>query len=480
MSLKRFAKNTAIYGIATILPRIVNVLLLRLFTSELKAASFSDATYFWIFASLFNVILTYGMETAFFRFYTKMKNSNKVSNTAFTSIVISTIFFLFVIMLLRYKLAEILNFDVRYFTILIWVVILDTLVVIPYAYLRVHNRPLRYTFYKLANIFIYVVSIIFFFKLQPFFNIKSISAFFHVTNNAIYIYYSNLIASAATLFLFIPVLRKFRLSIDRAIWIKMIRYGLPVMVAGLAYVINENLDKYLLRNMLGREIMGAYSATYKIGVFMSLYITAFRLGAEPFFFSHSEHKNAKIKYAEILLWFTIAGSIFYVFIVAYMDVIAGFFIRKKEYFTTIAIVPVILLANLFLGIYYNLTVWYKLTDKTRFGMYLSLLGALITVFVNVFFIPVYGFMASAWATLASYGTMTITSYLLGKKYYKVPYNVSKIILYIILSSIFVFFIFKYLYHNMLLKTLLFVIYLLMVFILERKKITAIFLSRNTR
>jgi len=470
MSLKRFAKNTAIYGIATILPRIVNVLLLRLFTSELKAASFSDATYFWIFASLFNVILTYGMETAFFRYYTKLKNSKKVSDTAFTSIVISTAVFLLIIMTARYKLAALLNFDVRYFTILIWVVILDTLVVIPYAYLRVHNRPLRYMFYKLANISVYVISIIFFFKVLPSLDLKSISGFFNVENNAIYIYYSNLLASAVTFLLFIPVMKDFRLHIDRKLWVQMIKYGLPVMAAGLAYVINENLDKYLLRNMLGREIMGAYSATYKIGVFMSLYITAFRLGAEPFFFSHSEHKDAKNKYAEILLWFTIAGSVFYVFIIAYMDVIARFFIRKEEYFSTISIVPVILLANLLLGIYYNLTVWYKLTDRTRYGMYLSWIGALITIVVNVLFIPVYGFMASAWATLISYGTMTVASYLLGRKYYKIHYDIKKIVFYLALSTFAVFIMYHYFYHNIMIKTLIALAYTGLIVLLERKRL----------
>ena len=471
MSLKRFAKNTAIYGIATVLPRVVNVLLLRLFTTEMRTADFSDAAYFWVFASFFNVILTYGMETAFFRFYTKLNHDKRVANTAFTSILISTLVFLFIIMLARYRIASVLDFDVRYFTIMVLVTILDTLVVIPYAYLRVNNRPVRYAFYKISNILIYVISVIFFFKLLPNFKNAEIFSIFHSTNNAVYIFYSNLIASSITFLMFLPIMLKFKLSIDKKIWKQMIRYSMPIMVAGLAYVTNENLDKYLLRNMLGNDIMGAYAATYKIGVFMSLYITAFRLGAEPFFFSQSKKKDAKEKYAKILLWFTVLGSVFYVFVVSYMDLIASFFIKKQEYFTTISIVPVILLANLFLGIYYNLTIWYKLTDKTRFGMYLSILGAILTIVINVVFIPIYGFMASAWATLAAYGTMTITSYLLGRKYYKVPYQTAKIIFYILLSSLFVFIIYKYFYHDFLIKTLLFLTYLLVIFILERKELS---------
>ncbi len=472
MSLKKFAKDTAIYGIATVLPRIINILLLRLFTNEMKTAQFSDATYFWIFASFFNVILTYGMETAFFRFFTKLNKDKRVINTAFTSILISSIIFLAIILLFRREIANILDFNAAYFTIMVWVTILDTLIVIPYAYLRVTNRPIRFAFYKIANILLYVIAIIFFFKFLPYIaNINpDFGAFLQNDNNAVYIFYSTLFASAMTFILFLPIIKNFKLNIDKNIWLKMVKYGFPIMIAGMAYIINENLDKYLLRRMVSPEIMGAYAATYKIGVFMTLYITAFRLGAEPFFFSHSKEQDAKQKYAKILLWFTIVGSVFYVFISAYMDLISSFFIRKPEYFITISIVPIILIANLMLGIYYNLTIWYKLTDRTRFGMYLSILGAIITILINVFLIPVYGFIASAWATLFAYGTMTIVSYLLGRKYYKVPYKTGKIIFYLILSSIFSFVIFNYFYNDLIIKTGIFLLYLGLLFVIERKEL----------
>ncbi len=474
MSLKKFAKDTAIYGIATVLPRVINILLLRLFTNEMKTAQFSDATYFWIFASFFNVILTYGMETAFFRFFTKLNKDKNVINTAFTSILISSFIFLVIILLFRYNIADILNFNVKYFTIMIWVTILDTLIVIPYAFLRVTNRPVRFAFYKISNILLYVLAIIFFFKLLPYLTTYNsrFGTFFH-NNNAVYIFYSTLFASTMTFILFLPIIKNFKLKIDTVIWIKMLRYGLPIMIAGLAYIINENLDKYLLRNMVSPEIMGAYAATYKIGVIMTLYITAFRLGAEPFFFSHSKEKDAKQKYAKILLWFTITGSIIYVFIVAYMDLISSFFIRKPEYFITISIVPIILIANLMLGIYYNLAIWYKLTDRTKFGMYLSILGAVITILLNIFLIPVYGFIASAWTTLFAYGTMAIVSYFLGKKYYKVPYRPGKIIFYLVLSSIFSFVIFNYFYNDLIIKTVIFIIFILIVFLLERREFSSI-------
>lgn len=470
MSLKKFVKDTAIYGIATVLPRVINVLLLRLFTNEMKTDQFSDATYFWIFAALFNVFLTYGMETAFFRFFTKLNKEKKVIYTAFTSLIITSVLFLVILMLSRHVIAEFLDFNVEYFTILILVALLDTLVVIPYAYLRVINRPIRFAMYKFLNIGLYVFAIFFFFKILPHIDFGSAFDSFIGSNNAVFIFYSNLFASFITLIFFIPIIKNFKLTIDKGIWKKMINYGFPIMIAGLAYVINENLDKYLLRKMVSPEIMGAYAATYKIAVIMGLYITAFRLGAEPFFFSQSKEKDAKEKYATILLWFTIAGAAFYVAIVANMDILSSFFIRKEEYFVTIAIVPVILLANLMLGIYHNLAVWYKLTDKTRFGMYLSIFGAVITILLNLIFIPIYGFMASAWATVAAYGSMTIVSYFVGRKFYKVPYRITKIIFYTLLSSILSFIIFYFYYDNFVIKNLIVLGFIGVVYLIEREEI----------
>ncbi len=479
MSLKRFVKDTAVYGIATILPRVINILLLRLFTDEMKTAQFSDATYFWIFASFFNVLLTYGMETSFFRFFTKLNNNKKVLNTAFSSILISSFIFLAIILFFRSQIAGVLEFDVKYFTIMVWVTFLDTMVVIPYAYLRVTNQPVRFAFYKLANIFLYVIAIIFFFKLLPYLKDinPNLSSLFQSNKNAVFIFYSNFFASAMILVLFVPILKNFRFDIDKKLWKQMMRYGIPIMVAGLAYIINENLDKYLIRRMLSREIMGAYAATYKIGVFMSLYITAFRLGAEPFFFSQSREHDAKQKYATILLWFTIVGSIFYVFVVAYMDIISSFFIRKQEYLITLAIVPVILLANLLLGIYYNLTIWYKLTDKTRFGMYLSVFGAIITILINILLIPVIGFMAAAWATVAAYGSMAIVSYFLGKKYFPIDYDIKKIVFYLLTSSLLSYLIFKYFYDDLIIKTLIFTGYGLLIILLERRSFVKMMLKQ---
>jgi len=297
-------------------------------------------------------------------------------------------------------------------------------------------------------------------------------------NKVIYIFVSNLISSGLTFLMVLPILRNIKLRIDKNLLLEMLKYGYPIMIAGIAYVINENLDKFLLKRMLSEEIMGSYAATYKIGTFMALYITAFRLGAEPFFFSHSTAKDAKQKYADILLWFTIVGSVFFVAVISYMNIIAGIFIKREEYYSTIAIVPIILAADLFLGIYHNLSVWYKLTDRTKFGMYISIFGAVVTIILNLILIPGFGFMAAAWATLAAYGSMAIISYFYGMKYYPIDYKTGRIVFYVLSSSVLSFMIFNYLYDNFLVKNLLLFLYILLIYFLERKNISKLVRLKN--
>ena len=226
---------------------------------------------------------------------------------------------------------------------------------------------------------------------------------------------------------------KTKLQFSKTVFKQLLNYGLPIMIAGLAYVINENFDKWLLPDVLGKDINGAYSGCYKIAVFMTIFIQAFRLGAEPFFFNHAKEKNAKETYARIMKYFVIFGSAMLVFIIAYLDIFKSLIVRDESYWIAIKIVPIVLLANLCLGIYFNLAIWYKLTDKTRYGMYLSLVGALITIVFNVIMIEKIGFIASAWATLLAYGVMMILSYYLGQKHYAVPYNLKSILSYLVLA-----------------------------------------------
>lgn len=465
-SLKRFFKDTLVYGIAAVLPRAINIILVKLHTNTLHSDKYAENTIYFVYAAYFNALLTYGMETAFFRFFTSEKNKGKVISTSFISLLVSTLFFLILMLIYSKDLAIFFGFNQPiYFQILILVTTFDTLVVIPYAYLRVSNRPIKFAFFKVLNIIIYAIFNVYFLFYVPYaikngsFVPSIILDNFYEYPLVIYIFIATLIASLITLILFFPIIFKIKFHFDKNLLLRMLAYGLPIMISSIAFVTNENLDKLLLSNYLGKDQMGIYAACYKLGVFMSLYIMAFKLGAEPFFFNKAKDKNAKDAYAKILTWFTILGTIFMLIVVAFIDLFASLLLGKEEYFDALAIVPIILLANLFLGIYYNLSVWYKLTDKTRYGMYFSIGGAAITILFNIIFIPKIGFMASAYATLIAYSFMAIISYFYGRKYYSVPYQIKNILFYLILSLGLSYFSFIFFRGNIFVSMFLVIIFI---------------------
>jgi len=431
--LKKFFKDTIIYGLATVLPRLMNFVLVPLYTGKLKTTSFSDNTTFYIYASFFNVLLTYGMETAFFRFFTKSKEKDKIFSTTFISLIVTTFLFLIAMLLYSQQLSSMFGISQKYFNLLIGVIVLDTLVVAPFAYLRATGRPIKFAAIKISNILIYVLLNYFFLWFIPKFNLSF--SWYDTSDLVQYIFIANLAASAMTLILLLPYFFKTKLQFSKPIFKQLINYGWPIMVAGLAYVVNENFDKWIIPNLLDKDINGAYSGCYKIAMFMTIFIQAFRLGAEPFFFSHAKEKNAKQTYALIMKYFVIAGSLMLVFIIAYLDVFKALLVTDSSYWQAIQIVPIVLLANLCLGIYFNLAIWYKLTDKTRYGMYLSIVGAIVTIGLNITLIPKFGFIAAAWTTLAAYGIMMTLSYLLGQKHYPVPYNLKQILGYLFIAIV---------------------------------------------
>lgn len=479
-SLQRFFKDTVIYGIAAVLPRAINILLTKLHTTKLETDKYADNTWYFVFAAYFIAFLSFGMETAFFRFFSHEKEKGKIISTSFITLVCSTLVFLALLLIYNDKLALLFGFaDPLHLKILTFVTALDLLVVIPYAYLRVTNKPIKFAFYKIVNILIYALLNIFFLWYVPYaiskglFLPKIIVNSYTDTPTVVYIFIANLVASFFTFLMLLPYMFKFKFEFDKGLLKKMLVYGLPIMIGGLAYVTNENLDKLLLGEMLGKEEMGVYAACYKLGVFMTLYIMAFRLGAEPFFFNHAHKENAKETYAKILTWFTIIGAIFMFIVVAYINLFASILLAP-EYFGALAIVPIILLANLCLGIYNNLSVWYKLTDNTKFGMYFSLFGALITIALNLIFIPIIGFMASAWATLVAYASMAILSYYYGKRHYKVPYEFKKVFLYLIISislSFISFYMFK---ENYLMSSAMLIGFVGLIIYVEKKELKSIF------
>lgn len=440
-TIKHFLKDTLIYGLATVLPRLINFLLVKIHTDALPANSYADNTSFYIWASLLAVLLTYGMETSFFRFYNTETKKDAIIATSFISILITTVIFVFSAYFFSDFFTNLFDFEENplRLKLLIAILAIDTLSVVPFAYLRATNKSISYATIKLVNVLVIVIINLLFLKYIPMYLEKGtvmpeiIQHNYELTPKVNYIFIANLVGSLISFMLLIPYLVKFKISFDAVLLKKMLNYGWPILVAGIAYVINENLDKYLIGKMMDKEQMGIYSAVYKLAIFMNLYIMAFKLGAEPFFFNQSSKENAKEIYAQIMKYFTIVGAFALLGIVSFIDIIKHFI--NENYWSALAIVPIVLLANLFLGMYHNLAIWYKLTDKTRFAMYFSLLAALVTIVINLIFIPIIGYMASAWATLLAYASMVIASYFIGKKHYPIPYEINKILYYIFISVI---------------------------------------------
>jgi O-antigen/teichoic acid export membrane protein len=344
----------------------------------------------------------------------------------------------------------------------IGVIALDTIAMIPFAYIRASNRPIKYAVIKLINVSVIVTITLLGLKYIPMYldegkNLPEfISNNYHKTPKVNYIFIANVLGSTISFLLLLPYLLKFKLSFNFSLLKKMLSYSWPIAVAGVAYVITESLDKYLIKNVIGDSEMGIYAACYKLAIFMNLYIMAFKLGAEPFFFNHADKKNAKETYAKIMNYFVIVGSLVLIGIVSYIDILKHFI--NEEYWSALKIVPVVLLANLFLGIYHNLAIWYKLTDKTRYGMYFSIFGALITIGLNLVLLEKYGIMVAAFATLIAYGSMAIISYFIGKKHYPIKYNLQKMSIYLISSVVICGISFLLFRGNLWISTLLIILF----------------------
>lgn len=474
--LKRFFKDTAIYGLATVVPRLMTFILAPLQIGALSTFSYSENTTFYIWAAFFNIILTFGMETAFFRFFSRAEKKMDVFSTAFISLTFSTILFLAVVLFFQDSIAAFIDLRPLYFKLLLGVLVLDNLVVIPFAYLRALNKPFKFTAIKIANVLILVLINFIYLWFIPTYpdQVPQFLLNTYYENDLVqYIFWANLVASGVTFLLLLPYFFKTQLVFSTSIFKNLWHYGWPIMAAGIAYVINEMFDKLVIKEFISEEVMGAYAGCYKLAIFMAIYIQAFRLGAEPFFFNQYQNKNAKIIYAEILKYFVIVGSLMLLFLVVFIDLFKVIIVPDEEYWITIGIVPVILLANLFLGIYHNLSIWYKLTDKTKIGMYISIVGAIITIVLNLWLVPVVGFMAAAWATLAAYGSMMLLSYYFGRKYYPIPYNLKKIGGYLLVSIVFSIISFYFYRENYILGSGLIFLFFGLIYYFEREKIHAL-------
>jgi O-antigen/teichoic acid export membrane protein len=464
---------------------MLSFILVPLYTELMPPGSYGEVTLIFAWFAIFNVFLAYGMETAFFRFYNTSENKSAVVSTALISLMASTFAFVGLALLFQKNAIAFLNIDPRYISYVIAILALDALAIVPFAWLRARELATRYAIVKIANVGLNLGLNIFFLLILPGLaesNPGTLTERMYIPDFEIsYILISNLIASGLTLILMGgPYLRK-TYVFDMALWKKMMHYGLPVMIAGFAYTINEVFDRYLLTELLPPDIakseMGKYSACYRLALFMTLFATAFRLGIEPFFFSHSSTEKPEKAYAQITNYFVILGSIILLAVVVFADLLKLIFIRDEAYWEAMAVVPVIVLASFCLGIYHNLSVWYKVTDRTRFGAYFSMIGALITILINYLFIPEFGYYASAIATLAAYGTMMCLSYYYGRKYYPIPYNFRKICFYFLISLILAGLSFYIFNRNLVIGSLFLLVFLFLVYRMEIERLKKIFLNR---
>ncbi len=483
--IKKLFKQTFIYGLATVLPRMLSFLLLPLYTGVLETAGYGEISIIFSWFAIFNVLLAYGMETAFFRFYNKEEDRSKVVTTSLITIGSTTLLFVVLALFLKDFIASVTQIDVKYIHYAIYILALDALVIIPFAWLRANERPMRYAVIKILNVSINFGLNIFFLILLPNWVAETpnsfLSAWYRPNFELSYIFISNLIASGITLLFMLQLYVRQPYVFDKKLWRKMMRYGMPVLVAGIAFTINEVFDKILLSYLLPADIaeseIGKYSACYKLAMFMTLFATAFRIGIEPFFFSHSSSKNPQKAYAQITNYFVIFGSIILLGVVVYADLLKLLFVRDSSYWEAMSVVPIIVLAAFCLGIYHNLSVWYKVTDRTKFGAYISIAGAVLTIVVNFAFIPKFSYKASAIATLLAYASMMLLSYYYGRKYYPIPYNLKKILFYLgcsILFSVASFYIFD---RNLIIGSIFLLIFLGLVYRFENNTLKQIFLKK---
>lgn len=428
-SINRLFKHTFVYGLATVLPRLLTVLLTPLLTNYLpNTEDFGEVSIIFSWIIIFNVLLTYGTETAFFRYFTETADTSKVLGTAIGTLLGTTLLFVIVAYASLDHIAVWTHKSADYWKWVIGVLAFDTLAVVPFAYMRAQGKAMKYAVIKMINVIISVgCSALFLIWLHDIPGLRDV-----LPSDKIELYFIAFFGASALTFLVVckPYFSKWKF--DFQLWKNMLRYGFPILIAGLAFAINETFDKILLEWLLvdnATDQVGVYTACYRLAVGMTLFATAFKLGVEPFFFSEAGSEKAPQLYAQITKMFVILGAIALLAYTVLVDLIKVLLINEK-YYDAMDIVPMILIAYLFFGIYQSMSVWYKVTDKTKYGAYISVLGAALTIGMNIILIPQIGYMASAITTCAAYGLMMVTSYLMSRKHFAIPYDVKNMLLYL--------------------------------------------------
>jgi len=445
--IRQLASQTLWFGLSSIVGRFINYLLNPILTLIYAAEPFGEISILFAGAAFLNIVFTFGMETAYFRF-SRDHEFRQVFNNTFVIILSTTTFFTILLLLNKEPLATFMGVGKHpeYVVYMVLIVALDSLTVIPFSKLRQESRPKKFAVIKLFNILVNVGLVIFFLyfcKGAAERGEKSMIASFYKAKLGIgYVFISQLVASGLTWMLLVKEWKSFRFEPDKQLIATIFRYSLPMIIVGFGGMINETIDRFLLLKRFPdalhqMEAVGIYTANYKLAALIVIFIQAFRMGAEPFFFKNADNSNAKETYARIMNFFVIACCICFLGVSLFPDIWKHFMgVRKHpEYLSGLFLVPILMLAKIFLGIYYNLSIWYKLTDKISTGAYITIGGALITIAVNYTLIPYLGYLASALATVVCYASMMLASYVLGQKHYPVPYDVKKCFGYIGLSII---------------------------------------------
>ena len=464
--MKKLLNETIIYGIGAILPRIIIFILNPLYIHHINKDEFAQFTNLYALISFVNIILTFGFETAFFRFSSEEENKEKTFNTSFWFLAGTSTLFLALCLLFNQPLADAMGYSknpefIRWFA---WIAFFDTICVIPFAWLRYHNKPIKYSLIRVLQSLAQTVIVVLLFLWIP----AEFSKKLGMTEKVSYPFWSNLMGSLLGVFMLLPIIFKVKFQFAKDLFVRMISYSWPIMVAGFAFMVNENFDKAIQYYFIDEGDAGAYGGCYKLAVLMTLFVTAYRMGIEPFFFKQMQNENAKITYAKVTEYFTFFASIVAMGIIANISWLKTLFIPNKSYWTAIDIIPIIVIANLCFGIYYNLSTWYKVTDRTKIGTVISWMGALITIVLNLVLLKKFGFMVSAWTTLAAYFTMMVLSYFLGQKYYPIPYRIKNISLCLILLMVFSYISYELFNANFWIGNLLFLIFTGIIIYSERR------------
>ncbi|RPD40134.1 lipopolysaccharide biosynthesis protein [Chitinophaga barathri] len=445
-NIKKLAGQTIWYGLPTIAQRMLGFVLQLFLTSVFLTEQFGVVTQVYAFIPFMNVIFTYGIETSYFRF-AQNTDKTRLFNTLSISLIVSSCIFTALLMLGSGTVAQMLNLPGRGDLIMLAAGILffDTLVVVPFAKLRQEGRPRKYALVKILTITTQILFTIFFLTICPRLHTAGYSwmSWYNPAAGVEYYMLSNLLAGFLGLVYISREFVSFRWMFDKTLWEEVIRYSMPLIIVGLGGMVNEMLSRAIFPRVypFPKEItdsqLGIFGANYKLAVLITVFIQAFRMGAEPFFFNQSKNEDAQHTYARVMKFFVmLLGAVFLV-----VSLFLDFWILlitqgpDKRYAEGMHIVPVLAMATVFLGIYYNLTIWYKLTNRNMTGAWITLAGALITVGLNIWWIPQFSYTGSSWATFICYAFMMTVSYLLGQKYYPVPYDVKRILFYLGLAAL---------------------------------------------